>query len=84
MSDTKKKIKPIAIGRRIVQIASFLILPGLVSSIFYAMKEIYISIISGDFSVEEMSPQLLLFGGSIILTMVLGRFFCGFLRAINA
>ena len=84
MSDTKKKIKPIAIGRRIVQIASFLILPGLVSSIFYAMKEIYISIISGDFSVEEMSPQLLLFGGSIILTMVLGRFFCGFLCSFGA
>ncbi|MDD3417354.1 MAG: FMN-binding protein [Lachnospiraceae bacterium] len=84
MSNTKKKIKPIVIGRRIVQIVSFLILPGLVSSIFYAMKEIYISVISGKFSFQEMSSQLLLFGGSIILTMVLGRFFCGFLCSFGA
>ena len=84
MDNTSKKIKPIVIWRRIVQIVSFLLLPGSFTSIFYAMKEIYISIISGKFSYENMSQQLLLFVGSIMLTILLGRFFCGFLCSFGA
>ena len=84
MDNIAKKIKPIVIWRRIVQIVAFLILPGSFTSIFYAMKEIYISIISGKFTYENMSQQLLLFVGSIILTILLGRFFCGFLCSFGA
>lgn len=85
MNNAKKKIVvPISIGRRIVQIVSFLLLPGLFTSIFYAMKEIYVSLISGNFSFQEMSPQLLLFVGCIMITILVGRFFCGFLCSFSA
>lgn len=84
MDNNAKKIKPIVIWRRIIQIVAFLLLPGSFTSIFYAMKKIYISIISGNFSYENMSQQLLLFVGSIMLTILLGRFFCGFLCSFGA
>ncbi len=84
MDNNKRKLAPISIGRRIVQIVSFLLLPGLFTSIFYAMKEIYVSVISGKFSFQEMVPQLLLFIGSIMITILVGRFFCGFLCSFGA
>ena len=84
MDNEKKKTASILIGRRIVQILSFLLLPGLFTSIFYAMKEIYISAISGNFSFQEMLPQLLLVAGTVLLTFLVGRFFCGFLCSFGA
>lgn len=77
--DKKKKTAPVKILRRAIQVISFLLLPGLFTSIFYAMKEIYVSILSGTFSLGNMAPALWLFFGSILITMLAGRFFCGFL-----
>jgi uncharacterized protein with FMN-binding domain len=48
------------------------------------MKAIYVSIISGIFSLNQLGPQILLFGGSIIITFFLGRFFCGFICSFGA
>ena len=82
--DNKKKTGSVRVWRRIIQVISFLALPGLFTSIFYAMKEIYSAVITGSFSLSAMFPQLLLFSGSMIITILTGRFFCGFLCSFGA
>ncbi|MBE5987803.1 MAG: 4Fe-4S binding protein [Paenibacillaceae bacterium] len=82
--DNKKKTGSVRVWRRIIQVISFLVLPGLFTSIFYAMKEIYSGIFTGTFSLSAMFPQLLLFLGSMIITILTGRFFCGFLCSFGA
>ncbi len=82
--DNKKKTGSVRVWRRIVQVISFVALPGLFTSIFYAMKEIYSGILSGTYTLSAMFPQLLLFSGSMIITILAGRFFCGFLCSFGA
>ncbi|MBE5994719.1 MAG: 4Fe-4S binding protein [Paenibacillaceae bacterium] len=82
--DNKKKTGSVRVWRRIIQFLSFLALPGLFTSIFYAMKEIFSAILAGTFSLSAMFPQLLLFSGSMIITILTGRFFCGFLCSFGA
>lgn len=82
--DNKKKRSSVRVWRRIIQVISFLVLPGLFTSIFYAMKEIYSAALEGNFSFSAMLPQLILFLGSMIITILTGRFFCGFLCSFGA
>lgn len=82
--DNKKKTGTVRVWRRIIQVISFLALPGLFTSIFYAMKDIYSAILTGTFSLSAMFPQLTLFTGSMIITILTGRFFCGFLCSFGA
>nr|WP_314458763.1 4Fe-4S binding protein [uncultured Clostridium sp.] len=82
--DNKKKRGSVRVWRRTIQIISFLALPGLFTSIFYAMKEIYSAALAGNFSLSAMLPQLTLFLGSMIITILTGRFFCGFLCSFGA
>lgn len=82
--DNKKKRVSVKLFRRIIQALSFLLLPGLFTSIFYAIKEVYASLLSGTFSFATMAPQIMLFSGSIIITILIGRFFCGFLCSFGA
>ncbi len=82
--DNKKKTASVRVWRRIIQVISFLALPGLFTSIFYAMKEIYSAVIAGSFSLSAMFPQLLLFSGSMIITLLTGRFFLWILMQLRA
>ena len=78
MNKTKKKISLVQIIRRITQVIAFILVPGLFTSTFYAIKSIYIALLGGNFSFSKMAPQLLLLMATIGVTLVMGRFFCGF------
>ncbi len=87
-SEKKKEIHkrpaPIQIFRRIVQIAAFLLFPGLFISTFAAVKDVYIALIGGTFHAAELSQQLWLLLAVMPVTMLMGRFFCGFLCAFGS
>ena len=74
----RKKNSTIQIIRRIVQIAAFILLPGLFISIFNAIRDIYLALIGGAFSYSLLSSQLWILVAIIPLTILMGRFFCGF------
>lgn len=82
--NSKKKIHPISIVRVIVQLASFIILPGLFISIFSSIGAIYMAIIHGTFSIAEQAWNIVLTAGIMIITFIWGRFFCGFFCSFGA
>lgn len=70
--------------RRAVQAAAFILAPGLFISVFSAIKNIYMAAIAGMFTFSAYLPQLLILLAVIPLTVVMGRFFCGFLCAFGS
>ncbi|MDD4312425.1 MAG: FMN-binding protein [Eubacteriales bacterium] len=77
------KITALTLTRRIVQIASLVLFPGLFISTFSAIKAIYVSIISGTFSASSLAGQIILAVSMLLITAIMGRFFCGFLCAFG-
>lgn len=64
--------------RRGTQILAFIFLPGLFTSTFYAIRSIYQSVLNGDVNAISLTSSLLIIFATIPLTILLGRFFCGF------
>lgn len=79
----KKKIKRIQIFRLAVQLLMFILSPGLFILGFSGFKSIYEMIIKGDFNFIQVFPSLIEFVTAIIITIVLGRFFCGWICAFG-
>jgi polyferredoxin len=84
MNSKYKKISAISIARRIIQIAAFVLFPGLFISVLAAIKDIFTALIGGSFSFTALAPQLILAGGGLLITAIMGRFFCGFLCSFGA
>ncbi len=85
VSDIKKKaFFWRTIIRRAIQVLSFILFPGLFISVFSSIKAIYISLINGSFQFEHLLPQILIVAAVIPLTMIMGRFFCGYLCAFGS
>jgi uncharacterized protein with FMN-binding domain len=85
--ESKKKIKKVNwtnIVRRAVQIAAFIFMPGLFISTFASIKSIYTAAISGTFDASALMPQIFIIIAVIPLTIIVGRFFCGFLCSFGA
>lgn len=80
----RKKIHPVNIIRVIVQLASFIIMPGLFISIFSSIGSIYTAIIQGTFNIADQAWHIVLTAGIMILTFIWGRFFCGFFCSFGA
>ncbi|HEY5525765.1 MAG TPA: 4Fe-4S binding protein, partial [Clostridium sp.] len=78
------KIKKIQILRHIIQIILFLLLPGLYVLTFSELKTVYGMIINGNFSFIQAFPSLMEFTAVMIFTILMGRFFCGWLCAFGA
>jgi len=78
-----KKIRKMQVFRHITQVILFFLLPGLYALAFNEFKKIYEMIIDGNFHFIQAFPSLIEFMTVIILTMVLGRFFCGWLCAFG-
>lgn len=78
-----KKIKKLQIFRHIVQAVLFFLLPGLYILAFSEFKKIYQMIIDGNFHFIQNFPSLIEFITVIVLTMLLGRFFCGWFCAFG-
>ena len=80
----KYKISFVQILRAVSQIIFFLILPALFISTFIGVKQIYLSIIHQNFSITALLPQLIEAISIIPITVLIGRFFCGWMCAFGA
>ncbi|CUU50486.1 4Fe-4S binding protein [Clostridium beijerinckii] len=78
------KIKKSQIIRHIIQLIAFILLPGLYSMTFSEVKTVYQMIINGNFNFFEALPSLIEFVAIMLLTIVLGRWFCGWICAFGA
>lgn len=65
--------------RHLVQIAAFILFPGLFISVFSAVRDLVTAVMDGQFSVSGLFPQILLVFVVFLVTALWGRFFCGFL-----
>lgn len=77
------KITALTLARRIVQVLSFLLFPGLFLSTFSALKQVYTALIGGTFHAATLAGPLVLLLATLLITAVMGRFFCGFLCAFG-
>lgn len=79
-----KKISKVGIIRVVIQIISFILIPGLFISTFSSIKAIYMSIIGGTFDFGGLLPQMMLVTAVLPMTLLFGRFFCGYLCAFGS
>ena len=79
-----KKASPLMLARRIIQAASFVLFPGLFISTFAGIKTIYTAILNGTFSVAQNAGDLILVISMLLITAIMGRFFCGFLCSFGS
>ena len=78
------KISPLMLTRRAIQAAAFLLFPGLFLSTFSALKTIYTGIIGGTFQLAANAGQVILAVAMLLVTAIMGRFFCGFLCSFGS
>lgn len=69
--------------RLLVQITFFIILPGLYVNAFAGIKQIYIGVIKQSFNFVDAFPQLIGALAIIPVTILLGRYFCGWMCAFG-
>ena len=77
------KLKKIQIFRLAVQILMLFLLPGLYIMAFSGLKEIVKMLISGNFNFIQAIPSLVEFITVTVLSVLMGRFFCGWLCAFG-
>lgn len=80
----KKKISTIQILRAVSQLVFLFILPALVGLAFGEMKALYIGIINGTLSFTSILSSFGILIALIPITMLFGRFFCGWVCAFGA
>lgn len=78
-----KRISVLQVIRFMVQIIFFIILPGIYINAFAGIKHIYISIINQSFNFTDSLPRLIEVIAVIPATIILGRFFCGWMCAFG-
>ncbi|MGL4741322.1 MAG: FMN-binding protein [Sarcina sp.] len=81
MVSSKKlsKVKKVQIARHLVQLISFLLLPTLYIETYSSIKAIYIALLRGKFTFEALLPEILILLVVFGTTIILGRFFCGWI-----
>ena len=80
----KKKLPPLQIVRAVIQLIAFLTVPALFITIFSLIGSMITSIIGGSFAITENVGSIILVVGILFLTLVWGRFFCGFICSFGA
>ena len=70
--------------RAAVQLVSFIVVPALFISIFSSIGEIYRAIISGTFDFSAYAWRMVLVAAIFAVTIIWGRFFCGFICSFGA
>lgn len=78
-----KKLSILKIGRILIQIICFILVPSLYISALMGIKEIYTSIINNQLS-TNIIPYLLEVIATIPITILFGRFFCGWMCAFGS
>lgn len=84
MINKKKKISILQTLRILTQIVFFILLPGLYINAFSGIKLLYIGILDHNFNFTESFPQLISAISILPITLLLGRFFCGWLCTFGA
>ena len=79
-----KKIKKSQILRHGVQLILFILLPGLYATTFSEVKTVYKMIIGGNFNFLQAFPSLIEFVAVMLVTIIIGRWFCGWICAFGA
>ncbi len=80
----KNKISSIQIVRTVIQLIAFITVPALFITIFSSIGEIILSIADGSFVLLDNLGRLVLILGVFLMTVVWGRFFCGFICSFGA
>ncbi|WP_459480309.1 FMN-binding protein [Clostridium saccharoperbutylacetonicum] len=79
-----KKIKKSQVLRHIVQLIMFFALPGLYAMTFNETKTVYKMISEGNFNFIQAFPSLIEFVAVMLVTILIGRWFCGWICAFGA
>lgn len=79
----KQKISKTQLLRRGIQLAAFIFFPGLFLTAFNAIRDIASALITGTFTWAAMAEPVLVLAILLIVTIVWGRFFCGYLCAFG-
>lgn len=69
--------------RLLVQVISFMIFTGLFTTVYGSLKNVYTCVIEGTFDLATCLSQLLIISVIFLLTVMLGRFFCGWMCAFG-
>lgn len=80
----KTKQRRIQIVRGVIQLLSFLLIPGLFITVFSGIGAIYTAIISGTFVLSQQLVNILIVTAAVLMTIVWGRFFCGWICSFGA
>ncbi len=67
-----------------VQLLSFLLFPGLFLTVFNALRDVVVAIISGTFAFSALSGSLVTLAVVLGVTILWGRFFCGYMCTFGA
>lgn len=84
LNNKKRRYSLLQAARHLLQILLFFLLPGLYISAFSGIQSAYSAAINGQFHAAEQIPQLIPAIAVIPLTILLGRFFCGWMCAFGA
>ena len=79
-----KRVSLTQILRHMVQVLSFLLLPGLFLTVFQSLRDVVVALVAGSFSFSVLSTQLLTLLIVLGVTALWGRFFCGWLCSFGA
>jgi uncharacterized protein with FMN-binding domain/Pyruvate/2-oxoacid:ferredoxin oxidoreductase delta subunit len=80
----KKAISKLQGLRLTSQVMFLLLMPELFTLIFNQLKKLYSMILKGNFDVISVWPQLLAMATIFTITIIFGRFFCGWLCTFGA
>ncbi len=80
----RNKRRTIEIVRGVIQLISFLLIPGLFITIFSGVGSIFTAIISGTFVLSQQLVNILIVTAVILMTVLWGRFFCGWICSFGA
>ena len=80
----KNKISSIQIVRAVIQLIAFITVPALFITIFSSIGGLITSIADGSFVLLDNLGRLVLILGVFLMTVVWGRFFCGFICSFGA
>lgn len=80
----KHTFNNLRVVRALIQLLCFVFLPALYISAFSGIKAIYMSLITFSFDFGALLPQIIEVIAIIPMTMLLGRFFCGWMCAFGS
>ena len=80
----KTKRRSVQVVRIGLQILAFLFVPDLFIRIFSSVGTMVQAIVGGTFRFSALWPEILLTAGILVLTVIWGRFFCGYICAFGS